>query len=146
MTSFNSMQITVCLKMTLRTCCTALQVGIMASLASMNSNWQPLQGPFVVLTALSFSRRGRGNPCATNWWHCTPPPGAVSAQVQPVHTMERRPPPLIPLHSATDAGFEVTFLNNHIKKCYGCSREFSRKVDGASLPAPHNLVIRHQDY
>jgi len=27
-------------------------------------------------------------------------------------------------------------------KCYGCSREFARKVDGSSLPAPHELVVQ----
>ena len=41
-----------------------------------------------------------------------------------------------------DDVFDVTFLNNRIKKCHGCSREFARKVDGSSLPSPHELVVQ----
>jgi len=37
--------------------------------------------------------------------------------------------------SSESKPFVVKFLNNRIKKCRGCDREFSRKVDG-SLPDP----------
>ena len=39
----------------------------------------------------------------------------------------------------------VKFLNNRIKKCYGCSSEFTRKVDGSLPDPPLNLVISHEE-
>lgn len=41
--------------------------------------------------------------------------------------------------------FTFVFLNNRIKKCYGCSQEFCRRYDGKLLPPPHDLVIQHED-
>ena len=57
----------------------------------------------------------------------TPPPGPVTDPV-----------------SRTDV-FAVVFLNNRVKKCYGCSRDFSRRYDGQLLPPPHDLIIQHED-
>ena len=41
--------------------------------------------------------------------------------------------------------FIVKLLNNRIKKCRGCNREFSRKVDGSPPDPPLNLVICHEE-
>ena len=41
--------------------------------------------------------------------------------------------------------FLVKLLNNRIKKCRGCNREFSRKVDGSPPDPPLNLVICHEE-
>ena len=41
--------------------------------------------------------------------------------------------------------FIVKLLNNRIKKCRGCNREFSRKVDRSPPDPPLNLVICHEE-
>ena len=41
--------------------------------------------------------------------------------------------------------FLVKLKKNRIKKCRGCNREFSRKVDGCPPDPPLNLVICHEE-
>ncbi len=36
-------------------------------------------------------------------------------------------------------------LNNRIKKCKGCNRNFARKVDGSPPDPPLNLVVAHEE-
>jgi hypothetical protein len=48
--------------------------------------------------------------------------------------------------TSVDAPFLVVFLNNRIKKCYGCAREFSRKCDGGILGPPNDIVVLHEAY
>jgi hypothetical protein len=60
-------------------------------------------------------------------------------------------PPTTPINTASastsgiDKQYVVKFLNNRIKKCYGCSSEFTRKVDGSLPDPPLNLVISHEE-
>jgi hypothetical protein len=53
-----------------------------------------------------------------------PPSGSVSPQPNP---------------------FLVKLLKNRIKKCKGCNRNFSRKVDGSPPDPPLNLVVSHEE-
>lgn len=39
----------------------------------------------------------------------------------------------------------MKLLNNRIKKCRGCNREFMRKVDGSPPDPPLNMVICHEE-
>ena len=39
----------------------------------------------------------------------------------------------------------VKLLNNRIKKCRGCNKKFSRKVDGSPPDPPLNLVVAHEE-
>ena len=41
--------------------------------------------------------------------------------------------------------FVVKLLNNRIKKCRGCNREFARKVDGSLPDPPLNVVVCHEE-
>ena len=47
--------------------------------------------------------------------------------------------------SRNDKQYVVKFLNNRIKKCYGCSSEFTRKIDGSLPDPPLNIVISHSE-
>lgn len=57
------------------------------------------------------------------------------------------PPPWSPpsLRPSVERPFLVKLLNNRIKKCRGCGREFSRKANGALPDPPLNLVISHEE-
>lgn len=44
--------------------------------------------------------------------------------------------------SSATSPFIVKLLKNRIKKCRGCNRDFTRKVDGSPPDPPMNLVIR----
>ena len=41
--------------------------------------------------------------------------------------------------------FVVKLLNNRIKKCRGCNREFARKVDGSLPDPPLDMVVCHEE-
>lgn len=47
--------------------------------------------------------------------------------------------------SSESKPFVVKLLNNRIKKCRGCNREFSRKVDGSLPDPPLNVVVCHEE-
>ena len=47
--------------------------------------------------------------------------------------------------TAESKPFSVKLLNNQIKKCRGCNREFSRKVDGSPPDPPLNMVVSHEE-
>ena len=39
----------------------------------------------------------------------------------------------------------IAFLNNRIKKCYGCGQPFNKALDGTVLPPPSDICILHKD-
>ena len=42
--------------------------------------------------------------------------------------------------------FELVFLTERVKKCYGCSKEFAKQPDGSNLGPLYDIVVRHADY
>lgn len=50
----------------------------------------------------------------------------------------------VPLPQPTKP-FLVKLLNNRIRKCRGCNRNFSRKVDGSPPDPPLDLVVAHEE-
>ena len=46
-------------------------------------------------------------------------------------------------HSTND--YFIVFLNNRIKKCYGCGQLFNKALDGTVLPPPSDICILHKD-
>ena len=89
----------------------------------------PLSSPF----GHSSSSLGPtfGFPSATT----TPPPW--SPTFQPLQSSTRL--------TGQERPFLVKLLNNRIKKCRGCGREFARKVDGSPPDPPLDLIIGHEE-
>ncbi len=74
--------------------------------------------------------------------------GGTSTATMP---QSQGPPPLVHIpspfsQSSQPDSFDVVFLGNRVKKCYGCGKEFARRANGTVLDPPHDLVIRHADH
>ena len=70
--------------------------------------------------------------------------GMYGYNYSPYGSQFQLPPQVSSAHDESSP-FLVKLLNNRIKKCRGCNREFSRKVDGSPPDPPLNLVICHEE-
>ena len=71
--------------------------------------------------------------------------GMYGYNYNPYGSQFQSPPQVLSSPHSESNPFVVKLLNNHIKKCRGCNREFSRKVDGSPWDPPLNLVMYHEE-